>query len=66
MALEDFERNMARCVRCSLCKFPPLEQLKSWRFAKGRLIWAGFADEARSNWKIRPRQRFRKFGFFDR
>ena len=33
MALEDFERSMARCVRCSLCKFPPLEQVKSWRFA---------------------------------
>jgi len=33
MALEDFERNMTRCVRCSLCKFPPLEQVKSWRFA---------------------------------
>jgi len=33
MALEDFESIMTRCVRCSLCKFPPLEQVKSERFA---------------------------------
>ncbi len=33
MALEDFETIMTRCIRCSLCKFPPLEQIKSERFA---------------------------------
>jgi len=33
MALEDFEKDMTRCIRCSLCKFPPLEQIKSQRFS---------------------------------
>jgi len=33
MALEDYKRDMERCARCSLCKWPPLAQIKSWRFS---------------------------------
>jgi Fe-S oxidoreductase len=36
MALEDYRNDMMRCVRCSTCKFIPLNSLpKSWRFAYG-------------------------------
>ncbi len=36
MALEDYKKDMMRCVRCSVCKFIPLSSLiKSWRFAYG-------------------------------
>lgn len=35
MALEDFRADMERCTRCSYCKFIPLDQIKSWRFAGG-------------------------------
>ncbi len=31
--LEDYERYMEMCFRCSLCKWPPLAQVKSWRFS---------------------------------
>lgn len=33
MALEDYRKNMARCTRCSMCKFIPLEQIKGLHFA---------------------------------
>ena len=35
MALEDYWGVMERCSRCSFCKWIPLAQVKSWRFAKG-------------------------------
>lgn len=35
MALEEWQATMARCSRCSYCKWIPLDQIKSWRFAKG-------------------------------
>jgi Fe-S oxidoreductase len=36
MALEDYKKDMMRCVRCSVCKFIPLSSIiKSWRFAYG-------------------------------
>lgn len=35
MALEDYEKDMMRCARCSECKWIPLAQIKSWRFAQG-------------------------------
>jgi len=35
MALEDFEKDMMRCARCSECKWIPLAQIKSWRYAQG-------------------------------
>jgi Fe-S oxidoreductase len=35
MALEDYRADMERCSRCSYCKWIPLAQVKSWRFAKG-------------------------------
>jgi Fe-S oxidoreductase len=35
MALEDYQADMLRCSRCSYCKWIPLAQIKSWRFAKG-------------------------------
>lgn len=35
MALEDYRPDMERCSRCSFCKWIPLAQVKSWRFAKG-------------------------------
>jgi Fe-S oxidoreductase len=35
MALEDYRGVMERCSRCSFCKWIPLAQVKSWRFAKG-------------------------------
>jgi Fe-S oxidoreductase len=34
MPLQDYERDMAGCSRCSSCKWLPLSQIKSWRFAK--------------------------------
>lgn len=34
MALEDYERDMMRCARCSECKWVPLANIKSWRFAQ--------------------------------
>lgn len=33
MTLEDYEKEMLRCSRCSHCKWVPLSQIKSWRFA---------------------------------
>jgi len=35
MALEDYRAVMERCARSSFCKWIPLAQIKSWRFAKG-------------------------------
>ena len=35
MALEDYHATMERCSRCSFCKWIPLAQVRSWRFAKG-------------------------------
>jgi len=35
MALEDYRADMERCSQCSYCKWIPLDQIKSWRFAKG-------------------------------
>ena len=35
MALEDYKPDMERCSQCSYCKWIPLDQVKSWRFAKG-------------------------------
>ena len=35
MALEDYLSDAKRCCRCSYCKWIPLAQVKSWRFAKG-------------------------------
>ena len=35
MALEDHKPEMERCSLCSYCKWIPLDQIKSWRFAKG-------------------------------
>ena len=33
LELNDYMVDMKRCARCSLCKWPPLAQLKSWRFS---------------------------------
>ena len=33
MTLKDYEKDMLRCARCSECKWVPLAQTKSWRFA---------------------------------
>jgi Fe-S oxidoreductase len=35
VALEDYKPDMERCSQCSYCKWIPLDQVKSWRFAKG-------------------------------
>jgi len=35
VALEDYMAIVKRCCRCSYCKWIPLAQVKSWRFAKG-------------------------------
>jgi Fe-S oxidoreductase len=35
VALEDYKPDMERCSQCSYCKWIPLDQIKSWRFAKG-------------------------------
>ncbi|MFC1932108.1 (Fe-S)-binding protein [Chloroflexota bacterium] len=35
MALEDYIADMERCSQCSYCKWIPLDQIKSLRFAKG-------------------------------
>ena len=35
MALEDYKADMERCSQCSYCKWIPLDQVKSWRFARG-------------------------------
>jgi Fe-S oxidoreductase len=35
LALEDYKADMERCSQCSYCKWVPLDQVKSWRFAKG-------------------------------
>jgi Fe-S oxidoreductase len=35
VALEDYKTDMERCSLCSYCKWIPLDQIKSWRFAKG-------------------------------
>jgi len=32
--LADYEKDMTRCARCSLCKWPPLAQVKSIRFSQ--------------------------------
>ena len=34
LELKDYMGDMKRCARCSLCKWPPLAQLKSWRFSQ--------------------------------
>lgn len=34
MALEEYLKDMLRCPRCSECKWIPLSQVKSWRFAQ--------------------------------
>ena len=33
MSLEEYQKDMERCARCSMCKFIPLEQVKSADFA---------------------------------
>ena len=33
LELKDYMGDMKRCARCSLCKWPPLAQLRSWRFS---------------------------------
>ena len=33
MALQDYERDMYRCSRCSYCKWVPFLKIKDWRFA---------------------------------
>ena len=33
LELEDYTDDMKRCARCSICKWPPLAQMKSWRFS---------------------------------
>jgi Fe-S oxidoreductase len=33
LELKDYKNDMKRCARCSLCKWPPLAQMKSWRFS---------------------------------
>lgn len=33
LELNDYMGDMKRCARCSLCKWPPLAQLRSWRFS---------------------------------
>lgn len=35
MSLKDYANDMYGCSRCSLCKWVPQNQVKSWRFAKG-------------------------------
>ena len=35
MTLEDYRADMARCTRCSYCKWIPFDKIKSQRFAKG-------------------------------
>jgi Fe-S oxidoreductase len=32
MALEDYKRDMDMCIRCSVCKFIPLEMMKGYRY----------------------------------
>lgn len=32
--LSDYEKDMTRCARCSLCKWPPLAQVKSIRYSQ--------------------------------
>jgi Fe-S oxidoreductase len=34
MTLEDYRTDMLGCSRCSMCKWIPLNQVKSWRYAK--------------------------------
>ena len=34
MALEEYQNDMARCSRCSTCKFIPLEQIKSHEYSR--------------------------------
>jgi len=44
MALQDYRNDMQRCSRCSLCKWPPLAQIKSWRFSNvcPSMVWGNF------------------------
>jgi Fe-S oxidoreductase len=44
MALQDYRNDMQRCSRCSLCKWPPLAQVKSWRFSNvcPSMAWGNF------------------------
>ena len=35
MSLNDYANDMYGCSRCSLCKWIPQNQIKSWRFARG-------------------------------
>ena len=34
MALQEYEKYLLRCVRCSECKWIPLAKIKDWRFAQ--------------------------------
>jgi Fe-S oxidoreductase len=34
LELNDYVGDMKRCARCSICKWPPLAQMKSWRFSQ--------------------------------
>jgi Fe-S oxidoreductase len=34
LELNDYVGDMKRCARCSICKWPPLAQMKSWRFSE--------------------------------
>ncbi len=44
MTLLDYRNDMQRCSRCSLCKWPPLSQIKSWRFSNvcPSMVWGNF------------------------
>ncbi len=35
MALSDYQEYMERCIRCSSCKWVPIPNIRSWRFATG-------------------------------
>ncbi|TEU03376.1 MAG: (Fe-S)-binding protein [Dehalococcoidia bacterium] len=44
MTLQDYRIDIQRCSRCSLCKWLPLSQIKSWRFANAcpSMVWGNF------------------------
>ena len=44
MILQDYRIDLQRCSRCSLCKWLPLSQIKSWRFANAcpSMVWGNF------------------------
>lgn len=64
--LEEYREQVLRCSRCSICKWVPLPQIKSWRFAQicpsiqkhnfhaysggGKVIIAGALAEGKIDW----------------